>query len=118
MLPVFWLLFFLVGTCLFVLLLLPWGLRIYSHYRGGRAVTCPETRQQVAVRLDALRATLANVTGSGVLRLADCTRWPMRADCGQECIPEAVRTAPYTKGEIELPKTKQIYHLQSWPPPF
>jgi hypothetical protein len=35
----------------------------------------------------------------------------MRADCGQECIPEAVRTAPYTKGEIELPKTKQLHHL-------
>jgi len=112
MLPVFWLLLFLVGTCLFGLLLLPWGLQIYGYYRGGRAVTCPETRQQVAVSFDALRVTVGRVMGRPpTLRLADCTRWPMRADCGQECIPEAVRTAPYTKGEIELPKTKQIYHL-------
>ena len=111
MLPVFWLLLFLVAVGLFTLLLLPWGLRIYDYYRGARAVTCPETRQPVAVRFDALRATVAKVRGRPALRLADCTRWPMRVDCGQECIPEAVRTAPYTKGEIELAKTKQIYHL-------
>ena len=111
MLPVFWLLLFLVAVGLFTLLLLPWGLQIYDYYRGARAVTCPETRQPVAVRFDALRATVAKVRGRPALRLADCTRWPMRVDCGQECIPEAVRTAPYTKGEIELAKTKQIYHL-------
>ena len=111
MLPVFWLLLFLVGTCLFVLMLVPWALQVYNHYRGGRAVTCPETRQQVAVRFDALYATVAEVTGRPASRLADCTRWPMRADCGQECMPQALRTAPYTQGEVELPKTKRIYHL-------
>jgi hypothetical protein len=111
MLPVFWLLLVLVGTCLFVLMLLPWGVQIYSYYGGGRAVTCPETRQQVAVSFDALHATVTMVTGKSALRLADCTRWPMRADCGQECVPEALRTAPYTQGEVQLPKTKRIYHL-------
>lgn len=111
MLPVFWLLLFLVGACLFVLMLLPWGLQIHGYYRGSRAVTCPETRQQVAVRFDALHATVAKVIGRPALRLADCTRWPMRVDCGQECIPEALRTAPYTQGEVERPKTKRIYHL-------
>ena len=111
MLPVFWLLLFLVGTSLFGLLLLPWALRFYSYYRGGRAVTCPETRQQVAVSFDAWRAILNRVMGRPACRLADCTRWPMRADCDQECIPEALRTAPYTRGEVELPRTKKIYHL-------
>lgn len=111
MLPVFWLLLFLVGACLFVLMLLPWGLQLHGYYRGSRAVTCPETRQQVAVRFDALHATVAKVIGRPALRLADCTRWPMRVDCGQECVPEALRTAPYTQGEAELPKTKKIYHL-------
>jgi hypothetical protein len=110
MLPLFWLLLFLVGTCLFVLMLLPWGVQIYSYYRGGRAVTCPETRQQVGVSFDARHALLAFVTRRP-LRLADCTRWPMRLDCGQECIPEAQRTAPYIQGEVELPKAKKIYHL-------
>jgi hypothetical protein len=111
MLPVFWLLFFLVGICLFVLLLLPWAIRIYGYCRDGRAVTCPETRQQVAVRFHALQATVARLTGRPALGLADCTRWPMRANCGQECIPQALGTVPYTKGEVELPKTKRIYHL-------
>ena len=111
MVAVFWLLLFLVGTSLFLLMLLPWGLRIYSYYRGSRAVTCPETRQQVAVRFDALHAAVAGLMGRPALRLADCTRWPMRVDCGQEYVREALRTAPYTKGEVDLPKTKQIYHL-------
>jgi hypothetical protein len=35
----------------------------------------------------------------------------MRADCGQECIPEALETGPYTKGEVVSPKAKKIYHL-------
>ncbi len=111
MLPLFWFLLFLVGACLFVLMLLPWGVQIYSYYRGGRAVTCPETGQQVAVSFDALHATVASVMRKPALRLADCTRWPMRADCGQECIPEARRTVPYRQGEVQLPKTKRIYHL-------
>ena len=111
MLPLFWLLLFLVGICLFVLLLLPWGVQVYSSYRGGRAVLCPETHQQVAVRFDILRAISTCVTGKPAWRLADCTRWPMRADCDQECIPEALRAAPYTQGEAQLPRTKTIYHL-------
>jgi hypothetical protein len=92
-------------------MLLPWGVQIYSYYRGGRAVTCPETRQQVAVSFDALHATLARVTGRPVLCLADCTRWPMRVDCGRECIPEALRSAPYATGEVAVPTSKKIHHL-------
>ena len=92
-------------------MLLPWGVQIYSYYRGGRAVTCPETRQQVAVSFDALHAAIDKMLGRPVVCLADCSRWPMRLDCGRECIPEAVRTAPYTQGEVALPKTKKIYHL-------
>lgn len=111
MLAVFWLLFFLVGTCLFGLILLPWALQLYRYYSGGRAVTCPETRQQVAVSFDVLRAVLSRAMGRAGWRLADCTRWPTRVDCGQECIPEALRTAPYTRGEVERPRTKKIYHL-------
>jgi len=111
MLPVFWLLFLLVGVCLFVLILVPFGMRFYSDIRSGRAVTCPETHQQVGVRFDALRAIAGQVTGRPALRLADCTRWPTRSDCGQECISEALRTAPYTRGEVKLPRTKRIYHL-------
>jgi len=111
MLPLFWLVLIVIGSCLLLLMLGLWGQSIYRQYRGGRAVTCPETHQQVGVRFDALRATVTELGGRPAFRLADCTRWPMRADCGQDCIPEALETAPYAKGEAALPKTKKIYHL-------
>ena len=111
MLPVFWLVLLIVGSCLLLLMLGLWGQSIYSHYRGGRAVTCPETHQQVGVRFHALGAAVSELRGRPVFRLADCTRWPQRADCGQDCIPEALATSTYTKGEAEGAKTKKIYHL-------
>ena len=111
MLLVFWLLLFLVGACLVLLMPALWGRGIYNHYRGSRAVICPENRQQVAVRFHALRAAVTGFGGKPNLRLAECTRWPQRADCEQDCIPEALRTSPYTQGEIGLPKTKRVYHI-------
>jgi hypothetical protein len=111
MLPVFWLVLLVIGTCLSLLMLGLWGQAIYSRYRGGRAVACPETHQQVGVRFDALRAAVSELSGRPAFRLADCTRWPIRSDCAQECIPQALETAPFANGEAERAKTKKIYHL-------
>jgi hypothetical protein len=111
MVPLFWLVLVLVGSCLLLLTLGLWGQSIYNHYHAGRAVTCPETHQQVGVRFDALRAATTTLSGRPGFRLADCTRWPQRAGCGQDCIPQAIEAPTYTEGEAELPKTKQIYHL-------
>jgi len=111
MLPLFWLVLVLVGSCLLLLMLGLWGQSIYNHYRGGRAVICPETHQQVGVRFDAIGAAATELRGRPVFRLADCTRWPQRADCSQDCIPQALEAAPCTKDKAELPKTKKIYHL-------
>jgi len=111
MLPLFWFVLVLVGSGVLLLMLGLWGQSIYNHNRGGRAVICPETHQQVGVRLDALRAAATELSGRPVFRLADCTRWPQRADCGQDCIPQALEAPAYTAGEAELPKTKKIYHL-------
>jgi hypothetical protein len=95
-----------------LLLLLPalWGRDIRNQYAGVRAVICPETRSQVAVSFNSAHAAITGLTGKTDLRIADCTRWPERARCGQECIPEAVRQKPYTLGEVVV-KTKRIYHL-------
>lgn len=111
MLSIFWLLLFLVGAFLFVLLPVLWGSEIYNRYRGIRAVSCPENRQQVAVSFDALHAAASGMRGRPKLRLSDCTRWPERSDCNQTCLPDAVRTLPYTQGEVATPRTKKIYHL-------
>jgi len=111
MLPLFWVVFVLVGSFLLLVMLGLWGRSLYNQYRGGRAVICPETHQQVGVRFDALRAAATELSGRPAFRLVDCTRWPQRADCGQDCIPQALEAATYTKGEAALPKTKKIYHL-------
>ena len=111
MLLVIYALLVLLGAC--VLLLMPtiWLCEIFLQYRDPRAVECPETHRQVAVRFNALRAAVSGLRGNPSFRLADCTRWPERGDCGQECVPEALRRHPFTAGETARPRTKQLYHL-------
>jgi Protein of unknown function (DUF1761) len=41
-----------------------------------------------------LQAAWTGLAGPPKLRLVDCTRRPERADCGQECIPDAVQAKP------------------------
>jgi hypothetical protein len=62
--------------------------RAYFRYRGTRIVTCPETERPVAVEADALRAATGAARGQHKVQLKDCTRWPERRNCGQECLTE------------------------------
>ncbi len=117
----FGLFLFLVGACLILLLPVLWGERIFHTYREGRTVNCPETQAPVSVRFNALRAAWTGLAGPPKLRLADCTRWPERADCGQECIPDAVEAKPTPSlNEVSLNqvslnqvpwRTRRIVHL-------
>ena len=100
----------LAFTSLFLLLPALWGREIRNQYAGFRAVTCPETRHQVAVSFDGTHAAISGLAGKPALRIAHCTRWPTHSNCGQDCIPEAAQKQPYTLGEIVV-KTKKIYHL-------
>jgi len=113
MAPLFWFWLLLSLLCAFLVFLLPavYGRGIYIHYRGARAVSCPETHRQVAVSFDALHAAISGVYKEPDLRLSKCTLWPQHVYCEQECIPEAARTLPYTRGEVEPPRTKKIYHV-------
>jgi hypothetical protein len=63
-----------------------WFFRAYSRYRGTRIVTCPETGEPAAVEVDALHAVLTSAVGAPDVRLEDCWRWPLKAQCGQECL--------------------------------
>lgn len=111
MLAFFWLVLFVLTACAFLVMLSLVGVEFYRLYKGNRAVVCPENHSQVAVALDARHAAFTQLTGVPELRLAACSRWPERADCGQECLPDAVRTREYTKGELAAPNSKPIYHL-------
>jgi len=106
--------FLLLTSVIILILLLPvlWGREVYRRYSGPRGVTCPETHQQVGVTLQAAHAAATAICGPPEFRVTDCSRWPERAHCDQGCLPEAVRTEPYTKGEVHLPKgQRQIFHL-------
>jgi hypothetical protein len=68
-------------------------LRSYLDWRGTRVVTCPETKQFAAVEVDAPHAAVSQLFANPVLRLSDCSRWPERENCGQECLRQ-IEAAP------------------------
>src|SRR5581483_4553615 len=55
---------------------------------GERIVTCPETKQPAAVNVAAGEAALGVFFNEPTLRLKECSRWPERAGCGQDCLEQ------------------------------
>lgn len=60
--------------------------RSYSRFSGTRSTTCPENGRPVLVEVDALHASITSSLGPPELRLKNCSRWPLKQDCGQECL--------------------------------
>jgi len=112
MMLLFGFLILVVFTALVLFIPALWGRETYSRYLAPRAVICPETHQPVGVTIDARHAAATALRGKPEFRLSDCTRWPERGDCGQECLPEALHNEAYTQGEVEPSRTRrEIYHL-------
>ena len=63
-----------------------WLVRSSSGFGGPRIVTCPETHKPAIVEVDSLRASLTSAVGLPEIRLKECSRWPIREQCGQECL--------------------------------
>jgi hypothetical protein len=60
--------------------------RTYWKYRGKRLVTCPKTRNPAAVHVNAGKAVVDVLEGKHPrIRLDQCSDWPERERCGQEC---------------------------------
>ncbi len=66
--------------------------RLYRRFRGTRVITCPETREPAAVEVDAVQAAFSGLERIH-LRLKECSRWPERENCGQECLQQ-IQAAP------------------------
>jgi len=60
----------------------------YIRFRGKRLITCPETLNPAAVHVNVARAARETVFGEPRIRLDQCSRWPERQDCGQECLSQ------------------------------
>ena len=82
-------LYFIAGLAALVVvyLLLAPMVRVYERFRGKRLVTCPETRTTAAVEVDAAAAAIPSF-GERKLQLKECTRWPERQACGQDCLSQ------------------------------
>jgi hypothetical protein len=63
-----------------------WLVRACSKYRGTRVVACPETGRPAVAEIDALHASLTSIVGLPDIRLESCSRWPLKNQCGQECL--------------------------------
>jgi hypothetical protein len=62
--------------------------RTWLEFRGERLVTCPETKRTAAVSVAAGKAAKAAFQHAPALQLKECSRWPERADCGQDCLSQ------------------------------
>jgi hypothetical protein len=65
-----------------------WLVTALSEYRGTKIVTCPETGRPAVVEVDAPHASMTSTVGLPDIRLENCSRWPLRAQCGQECLTD------------------------------
>lgn len=64
------------------------GVRTFFRFRGERIVTCPETQKPEAVNVAAGEAALGVFFNEPTLRLKECSRWPERQGCGQDCLQQ------------------------------
>ncbi len=69
------------------------SVRLYFRFQGKSLVDCPETKQPAAVEVNSKCLFRDSVTGVPHLRLSECSRWPERQACGQECLKQ-IQSAP------------------------
>jgi hypothetical protein len=72
---------------LFVFRAIP-GVRAFFEFRGKRLITCPETQKPAAVDVAAGEAGVGAFLTEPTLRLKNCSRWPERSGCGQDCLQQ------------------------------
>jgi len=63
-------------------------IRVYFAYKRKRLITYPETHETAAVDVSAGQAAVGAFLAEPTLRLKECSRWPEREDCGQECLSQ------------------------------
>ncbi len=77
---------------LFLAVIVSFGLflaiRELVRYHGKRVITCPETKQPAAVHVNMMKVAREAVLGKPDIRLDQCSRWPERANCGQDCLSQ------------------------------
>lgn len=76
-----------LGAALFFIRSVP-GVRAYFTFHGKRLVTCPETHKPAAVSVAAIDAAVGAFFSEPTVHLRECSRWPERKNCGQDCLQQ------------------------------
>lgn len=76
-----------IAVGLFLVRAIP-AVRAYFNFRGKRLVTCPETHRPETVDVNAGETALGVFFSEPTLRLKECSRWPERKNCGQDCLQQ------------------------------
>ena len=66
--------------------LLPVVSAVFLRFRGTKELACPETGATAKVGADARWAALTAAFRHPVLRVKDCSLWPGRRGCEQNCL--------------------------------
>ncbi len=85
-----WILLLAIAALAIFYVLTPMMAEVFARYRKPRLLRCPETGETAAIQIDARHAATTSLAGAPDLRVADCSRWPERADCGQDCVASRV----------------------------
>jgi hypothetical protein len=78
------------------------------RYRRLKALRCPETGVPVGVIVDARHAALTaalRAPGDPALRVQQCSNWPERAACNQDCLRD-----PANQRELYAGPRAEIAH--------
>ncbi len=66
--------------------LLPLMIHTFQRYRNKRVLTCPETEGLAEVDIDSRRAAFSSAFGRPLLKIKNCTLWPKKRGCDEDCI--------------------------------
>ena len=78
-----------IALAIFVAAVAVWladAARVFFRYRGKMPFTCPETGKAVSVKVAAGDAARTSLSGRPQIHLSECSRWPERHNCGQQCL--------------------------------
>lgn len=83
-----WAVYTVLGYFLLALLVpVGWALgHVWRRAREPRHLTCPDDSVASLVGLDPWYAVREHTLGEPEVRVRECTRWPERRECGQECL--------------------------------
>jgi hypothetical protein len=70
------------------------GIRVYWRFRGTRLLTCPETHTDAVIEVAARSMGRQAIMDEPCLRVSQCSRWPMRRECGQDCLRQIEGRSP------------------------